>query len=172
MSDHYNSDDYQVYKNLAQTVRGEYLESFVGLEKMIDFFIALHFCPHPADRERAHELLDLIVCTDRITFEGKRQVFKFLVEKYNSVFCTNHKSVFKDLVDFMETRNILAHYVLYAGKDAIERFMENGAIQFVKFKNDRTFIQFTEQRISEKISLIVEYTTTIKDELLGDRLPI
>jgi len=171
MSDHYNSDQWLQCIALAKAMRAEFLESFVGLEKMIDFYLAFHFCPDPTDGTLAHELMDAIICTDRITFESKRQVFQFLVKKHNPGFYEKHKTIFSDLTEFMQTRNILAHYSIYTGTDAVESFTQNGNITFIKFKNDRSLITFTKEDIDDKISAMVEHSEAIAD-LLAEKFPM
>lgn len=146
---------YVHFTNEARRIRGEIIERAIYLEREIDKFIAAHFCK---TQEVKTEFIELIISTDRMTFEGKRQIFQFLVEKYHKDFLKKNQTIFKDISKVLEYRNKFAHYDLYGSFDAIQYFHERGSIFLVKFKNDTKHIEFTKAYM-EEMDILTSGTT-------------
>ncbi len=82
---------------------GEIISRTVNLERIIDTMIASYFCHDDTKRD---ELLKLVLCTERITFESKRQVLKWIFETYDN-------SILKHNQPFLKTCKIKASTETY-----------------------------------------------------------
>jgi hypothetical protein len=79
--------------------------------------------------------MSLILCTDRITFRAKLDVFRLILIKKYPQFLADNPNFYKDLVHYtIEERNIMAHYLFDTSEGYIEKFNNGGKIGFVKFK--------------------------------------
>src|SRR5258708_5064220 len=105
--------------DFATSVRGMIVSQTVVTERVIDIYISYHFCDTKTKRNR---LMDLVLSNERMTFEGKKQVFKVLTEKYDNVFVHKYPSIFRDLDEIMVKRNIYAHYLLDTSPAIINKF--------------------------------------------------
>jgi hypothetical protein len=145
-----------MYTEKAYKLRGEVINQTIQLERVMDAFIASHFC---SDETKRTELMILILCTERITFENKRQVLKWIVENHEKGLIEVHAKLFKNLQEIGEFRNLLAHTYL-----DIENFVDNvksAKIALKKYKNQIDIIKLTEKEINEKIKVIEFYTNVL-----------
>jgi hypothetical protein len=140
-------------------LRGRIIEQAITLERYMDYYIASHFCK---DNNLRREFMSLIVSTDRITFESKRQVLKVLIETYNKDFSAANPKIFSDLIKIMENRNQLAHYMINPSEESQKKFTNNGTITFKKFKNDLQDVEYSKQHVEELSNLISHYTDKLK----------
>lgn len=134
-------------KDKVINFRGSFLESFSGLESVMDLYIANHFSD---DVNIRADLLSLILKTHRITVESKRQVFDHISK---TKFPTRYKKfprTHKDIIALIETRNIIAHYQVDYSDEAIET--QDKQITFLKYKNIESKVYFTNN--DQKILLL------------------
>jgi len=117
--------------NYCSEIRGRLLGQIVFIEKMIDFYIAKHFCK---DDDYAIELVDLLLGDRFVSFESKRSVFDILIKKYNKEYYTDNKSIFEDLTYLQTQRNRYAHLIQDVGEEAVNKFILDKTIGLVKFK--------------------------------------
>ncbi len=110
---------------------------------MIDFRIAFYFSDNEA---KAYELMDVVIATNRITFENKVQIFKIIIERHKPEFIQSNPKIFNLIFDLIKERNVFAHYNMFSGDSALEKYQQ-GVFCFVKFKNDREIIEYTREKI-------------------------
>src|SRR5688572_29116737 len=97
-------DDQIACMQKAASRRGDFISLVVVLERMIEFYIAGHFCK---SKELKGELIDLIISTKRVTFESKIQILKVLFERHEKDFVDKNKNYHNNLVEIGEHRNVL-----------------------------------------------------------------
>ena len=96
--------------------------------------------------------MNLILGTDRVSFDSKRQIMEYVFKKFPD-FEVNNPDFFNDLERrIIPKRNIFAHYLLYMGQDAID--LDGEKIGLQKFKNQDTIIWYTIQELKDHIVLI------------------
>src|SRR5450755_4530417 len=124
-----------VNKMISESIkwRGTVVDKCIFLERCIDNYLAYFFCL--GNDEKGQQLIELILSTDRITFSGKQQVLKFVIDKYKMDFVAKYPNYNKDIVDLIQHRNIFAHYLLDTTNAGVIKFREDGTIGFLKFKN-------------------------------------
>ena len=149
--------DKENFNKDACTARGHILESCIKLELLIDFYIAKHFSD---DKIKNGELLNLILSAGRITFENKRLVFKFLIEKYNPAFVKSYPQFHTDLGKIIEHRNLFAHYSMDITSVGMKNY-EKGYLGFLKFRNQAKSIRYSKAEINKIIHLVSEYTQAV-----------
>jgi hypothetical protein len=151
-------DDHDILISEVKRQRGELISSVVLLEKWIDLYISHHFC----SGKKVWELMELIVATNRITFENKLQVFKVLLERHDKSFLDENKSIIKDVIKIIEVRNVFAHYIMFSGKSAIEKYTTASVMTFVKFKNDTTYEEYSIKEVNKYIRQSTDYTAKLR----------
>lgn len=144
-----------LYKEAAK-YRGEIINETIWLEKRMDDYIAYYFCD---DTDRNREMHLLFLGDNRMSFEGKKQIFDFIarthdIEWYQSYKSRRSTSVKKgsiamnnDMCYIMEKRNLLAHCVLDSSESA--RAKDIGVVSFVRYKNEEKKFEFTESIFRE-----------------------
>jgi len=138
--------------------RGKIINQAALLESVMDIYISRHFSKEPI---RQLEMIELILSSSRITFENKRQVFKFLVDKYEPEFAKRNKSYANDLDTLNRQRNIFAHYPLNVAIEANELFEKHRTISFIKFKNATALEIYNEKKIDQYLKLFNKMITQI-----------
>lgn len=123
-----------VYVYQAANTRGVLINHIILLERLVDSYIAEYFC---GVGNRSIELMDMILATRRITFDGKMQVLKMILDKQFSRELNKHSEYAKDLQLISNRRNQLAHFFLDPSPEAIERFIKTGAFTLLKIDNFR-----------------------------------
>jgi hypothetical protein len=120
----------------------------------MDAYIAAFLC---SEFERRQDLHLLILGNERMNFESKRQVFLQIIKKYNHKIFVEHPDIAKDIEKIIQERNILAHYLLDFGEEAMA--LPKGTIRFHKIKNDHTYLVYTGddiERLYNKIEAILD----------------
>ncbi len=133
--------------------RGEIIARVVYLERIMDAIIANYFCDND---NKIDEIRMLILSTERITYENKRQVLKWIYEKHQSDIFKSHPKIFKDMQEIGEFRNVLAHNHL-----DIDVFLKNeldGKTIIHKYKNKKYVVEITEPVFKEWVAKILKYT--------------
>jgi hypothetical protein len=155
---YYMEDDfqrnYENYSTLAFQRRGIIVNETILLERLIDYYIADHFCK---DDEKRAELMETIICTNRMIFENKIQVLKFLLEKHNKKVIDEHPKMIKDILEIIiPERNIFAHYWLVTTEE-ISGWVTTNKTVFIKYKNATEYIEYDTEKVSKIVSLINKY---------------
>jgi len=88
--------EYERYTNLAFHRRGVILNEVVMLERIIDEILANYFC---GTTPKKQELMELIICTNRMIFENKIQVLQVLLERHKPDFLKANPTIIKDIKD-------------------------------------------------------------------------
>lgn len=115
----------------AYTLRGCVVNESIFCERMVDEFLSNYFC---SDIKKKKDIMELLLCTDRITSENKRQVLKKIVENNHKDFSDKYPSLFSDMLKLYEERNIMAHYMLDTSENGIKAYRDEQKIGFVNFK--------------------------------------
>lgn len=134
--------------------RGEIIGLTIVLERYMDAYIASYFCN---TLEKRNDLMDFIICTDRISFRSKIDVLERILKKSDKE--KTHKSAINDLIDIMEKRNMFAHHHAYHDDASVDLFIKDGTISLVKVKNTRQRKTFTYKELTELTDKIRNYTT-------------
>ncbi len=136
---------YKDYTELAFKRRGLILNEVALLERLIDLYLAYHFC---GVTQKAMDLMNCILSTRYLTFEGKVQILKFI----NPNLLDEHPISFKNILEkIIPQRNIFAHYTLYTPNRKPGRQTDS---HFIKYNGTSEIITYTEQNINELHTLI------------------
>jgi hypothetical protein len=152
---------YPLIAPTAWTMRGLIINETIYLERLIDEFLGRHFCP---DKIKRSELFELILGNERISFESKRQILKFVMDKHFKTVVDTNKNIFSDLKEIIDERNFLAHQLLDTSDEAFNKLKEN-KIGFVKFRNSTETTWYDNDKINTIRKLIVAYIKLFSDEL-------
>ena len=160
---------------VAAEYRGSIINETIWLEKRMDDYIAYYFCD---DVNRTQEMHLLFWGDNRMSFEGKKQIFDYIARKHDLDWYKQYISLRSapvkkgsismnnDLCYIMEQRNILAHCVLDLRKDA--RNKEKGTVSFLRFKNEEKRFEFTVEIFNEiRMTLINLSSYFIEREIEG-----
>lgn len=110
--------------------RGEILALTVAIERQIDNYISQYFC---ADTKKSNELNELLLYTEKITLDMKRQIFTHLLKKNNSQFLKAHPDFLKYLEEIVPHRNVFAHLEVIDIRDLEQ--MDKKKLVFKKYSN-------------------------------------
>jgi hypothetical protein len=116
-------------ESTAMLFRGSVIQRACELELVIDLYIAQYFTK---DNQKIINYLQLI--SPRLTFDSKREIFNFLIKKYNPEFEEQFK-YHADLDKIIKQRNIFAHYVIDKSEFSIKAFEEKREVNFIKLKH-------------------------------------
>lgn len=142
---------YEKYTNLAFHRRGVILNETIMLERLIDEIIAHYFCGLSTKKQ---ELMELIICTNRMIFENKIQVLKVLLERHKPDFLKSNPTAINDITQkIIPERNIFAHYWLVTSSDMPDFLAKNQTV-FIKFKNTTEHIYYDDFSFSEVMTVI------------------
>ena len=103
-------------KNLL--FRGFIINSTIEIERKIDDLLAGFFC---ATEEKQNELKELLLFTERISFDHKREMLSNILQSKYPDFIEQNKSLIRDLEDIAPHRNRFAHLEIVLAKDLDEK---------------------------------------------------
>src|SRR6185437_15652066 len=146
--------------------RGTFLHHVSILEAYLNLYIANYFIGQQNPNKMA-ELQEVILGDERFSFNSTVQVFKHLAQKYDEEWYNSCKSLRPhdlknkphllnaDLIHIVENRNIFAHRILENyERDIFEKSKPDGAIRFVRLKDEAIPVDFTDDSFSLLIRLI------------------
>ncbi|MFZ4101202.1 MAG: hypothetical protein ACOYKR_04555 [Sphingobacterium thalpophilum] len=128
-------------------IRGFFITDTIVIERRIDNYLANYFCSKP--KYRRQELIEMILSSDSMTFEKKKNIFKVVLKKHQPTFEKEYPELFPFLNSIIENRNIFAHYLLDTSKEALKRYPND--IGFVKYKNDTVTIWFNNEQLKDHL---------------------
>jgi hypothetical protein len=160
-------------KNMMATAskyRGDILNEVSLLEYAIDRYICDYFVGDSLQKNE--DMKVAILGNNRMTLDGKKQVFEYLANKYDSSWTKNYKSIRSvkntnskkppkrhtlnsDLQFIISERNVIAHYIIDSSKDVLEQ--SEDVINFVRFKDEIKMFTYNK----EKVDLICNLTANI-----------
>ena len=152
------NDKQEMYFLRAFYLRGKIISDTIHLERKMDDYIASYFC---SDKEKKKDLMQSLLSTKRIVFENKRLIFDFIVNKNNPDWVIKYPKFKKDLIHIIEQRNIMAHYLLNTGSDAIETMEDK--MDFINFRDNVEIESFTKPRQADLIKKIEECMSAVED---------
>jgi hypothetical protein len=160
--------EYERYTNLAFQRRGVIINEVVLLERVIDEILAYYFC---GSNPKKQELMELIICTNRMIFENKIQVLKVLLEKHKPDFLKNNPTIINDITQkIIVERNIFAHYWLVTSAE-LSTFVKAKQTVFIKFKNTTEYIYYDNNSfaaICEVIAKAIKIFIAFQQANFGD----
>jgi hypothetical protein len=155
--------------HIAQ-VRGTVLGECITMERLMDEYIAGYFCNSV---EKKMELMDIIICTKRVTYESKAQILRAILDRQKPTMKSENKKIFNELMFIAERRNMLAHYLIDVSDQAIVDFLPTRTtITLTKFENVRSPVKFERTDIEEligKVHKITEMFIRLKDSVITDK---
>jgi hypothetical protein len=151
----------ELYFMRAYYLRGKIISDTIHLERKMDDYLASYFCN---DVEKKKDLMQSLLSTKRIIFENKRLIFDYVVNKANPDWVKKYPKFKNTLIKIIEQRNIMAHYLLKTGEDAIID-MET-KMDFINFRDNIEVESFDKKRQANLIRLI-ELCTVAIDELIS-----
>ncbi len=151
MTDEQFRFEYEHYTNLAFHRRGVIINEVVMLERIVDEILSNYFC---GTTPKKQELMELIICTNRMIFENKIQVLKVLLEKHKPDFLKANPTIINDIINkIIVERNIFAHYWLVTSKELSDFISKNQTV-FIKFKNTTEYIYYDDDKFETICRLI------------------
>jgi hypothetical protein len=142
------------YEQHIRNIRGHIIDKCILLERLIDIYIATHFCGHWT--QRTTELIELIIATNRMIWENKVQVFKILLERHKKAFLDTNPKLINIIIGIITHRNVFAHYMTMFGEESKDKFEKDKTITLVKFKNSVEYVTYTNDEIQKIYSDITD----------------
>ena len=158
-------DTFKEQTKLASLYRGVILHYFADIEHHIESIIMRYFC---ADDKRAKEFRSRILCDKIFIFELKEQTLKFIVEQnceegnkfdqFNKKFNPVKKkkkdappqTIWKDIDEVKEWRNILAHRKVFKREERADVFNKDD-IYFENFSDNKKVMEPKSDLMNRKI---------------------
>jgi hypothetical protein len=155
----------------ATFYRGAVLQHMANLELFLNTYIAFFFCGRGSNRFQ--DMLTLILGDERMSLSSKAQIFHQISTHHDVKWYNAYESIRippkekkgkytlnNDLIFVIEERNIFAHRVCdivgtMGGVDPVE----DGALRFMRFKNSIEPIDYTKEKFSELLKVILLITT-------------
>ena len=134
------------YTDRVILFRGDVIEHLSICEYFIDTYIS---CYLTNDRHKRDEVVNLILGTNRITLESKRQIYDYIIESNFPEDWVKYKPIRKILQNIIEERNVIAHY------SSEEHANNYNTIIFTKYKNVRSQKIYTELDQKELLRKII-----------------
>jgi hypothetical protein len=147
------------YLDDIRIIRGKIIEQAIYIERFIDYYIANYFC---GDKRKSFELIDIIISTNKITFDSKLEVFKTITEKYNNQFLINNPQLINRIRKIIQVRNVFAHHQAYLGDEALEKYEYQDVYTFIKFKNDTVVLEYSKIDIDNIYIECTEISTNLR----------
>jgi len=155
-----NKDTIQM---IVSKIRGTVMHNCIFVEKIMDEFISGYFCKE----DLKEDLMLFLLCTERITFRGKADIFRLIIEKESNKerfaeFIKENPTIFDDLTEYvLEERNIFAHYLFDSTEGYKERYENERKIRFIKFKVSKKnpaiqYLEYDNDRILEVQRIIMK----------------
>ena len=143
--------EYHQYTDLAFHRRGVIINQTIMLERIIDDIIANYFC---GQTKKKMELLELIISTNRMIFENKMQILKFILKNNNPTFLKENEKAVSDILNIIiPERNIFAHYWLETSKKLTD-YLKDQKTVFIKFKDTTDYIEYDEAKFINIVKTI------------------
>lgn len=146
----------------AYKYRGQIINDLIYLERLIDEAISRHLC---AEEDKKTELMELILCNEKIGFYNKILVFEYIFKKHKKNFVSNNTNIFSDLKKLIDERNIAAHFLLDTSENGRLSFQEKGIIGFVKFRNSTETLWRTQENYLEFHKKTANYIKSLSEYL-------
>ncbi len=122
---------------IAMEMRGNFIHQFIRVEMLFDIIITSYFCD---DKKKANELGYRLISTKLTSFDTKHTIVSFIVSNSYLELLKQHPTLFEDITELNNLRNVLAHQQLFTIKDVIEKF-DGEIITFVKFDVKRQIMK-------------------------------
>jgi hypothetical protein len=156
-------DKHSIIQQNVANIRGSVIQNCVMVEKIMDEFISGYFCKE----NLKEDLMTFLLCTERITFRGKSDIFKLIIEKKENAarfaeFKKENPSIHNEITEYiLEERNIFAHYLLDTAEGYIDRYEKHGIIRFIKFKVSKEkpavhYLEYNNDRIQKIHKTIIK----------------
>jgi hypothetical protein len=142
--------EYNDLQEKSYTIRGKIIGNVIQFERMIDDYIATYFFPDGMSDLKFRELQLYILCSDKMTMAGKREVLLHLLNTHFNDWQEKYPKFKRYSMDIIETRNVVAHHnilVMTLGDDPT-------GVTFMKEKNKISFSTLTDTAVNEIVEKI------------------
>lgn len=144
----------------AALIRGYFINAVTYIEKLIECYIAGHLCNN---RDRADEMIELLIGDRFVSFESKRTAFESIFKKHHSTLYKADKDKFEKLTTIQNQRNRFAHLIVSTNKEAQEKYIKDKAIGFVKFGEKTKPIWYEDKDTKTLMEILDEVSLWLKD---------
>lgn len=153
----------------ASDIRGAIINDTILLERYIDEYIARYMT---TTQEKKLDLMEMILCTNRMTYSGKTEVFVEILVKTGSPLVASGKKSFLDgLKKIGSIRNFLAHHLLDTSDEGIKLWTDQTTIQFIRFDKESKPFAYNQDKINEAHRLLEKYVGIVGGLLVDTPLP-
>lgn len=143
--------------NYAIEFRGKFLNTFCLMESFIDDIIDIYFSHFNIDiKEKVGKQ------RSEIGIREKKQLFKICLDNYQTLKNVNIEKIWGNLINIINTRNHLAHWMVDTSEDSI-KLLENNRIRFVDRKERQILEEdvFDAKKVTKYVMKIESLTTEI-----------
>lgn len=151
------SENYWKTRDTAIKFRSEILHEVTFLEKIIDTYLANHFCNGIS--KRVEDMEFHVFGDNRISFDSKRQIFYEIAIKYDKAWYNSFKPMKKENLNnelsyIITERNKLAHLIIDTDSDIIDSDLPIDEVTLLRFLGNVKPSQFNHQLLGEIIQMI------------------
>lgn len=145
--------DLLLMKSKSSLWRGTYITEYTFLEICMSEYISRYFTKI---EEKRNDLMNLFLC-EKVSFETKRVAFEYILKKKNPNILIEYPDMVKDIIELMNHRNIIAHYMLDSSESGISLFNKN-ELSFIKFshKNNPNIV-VSDARMKQLMDNLIKY---------------
>lgn len=151
-------------------LRGKILSDTVEIERKVDNFLSLYFC---STDEKKNELCELLLFTERITFDIKKQMMYAILQNHYKPFLIENPDLIAGLEELIPHRNIFAHLEVDKEESFVDGESENQKVVFKRYKGGKNKpITYTIKDVTKiggnmgKISKLMDYLVTAMPPLV------
>lgn len=151
-----NLKKFHKLESLACVARGHIIHRTANFEMSINIFLANHFAK---DKQTGNELLSSLLCTNRITFMAKVEVFWQVVESHHPKFIKAKPKYKTEMKEIAEIRNQFAHLCIDVTESGLQK---TGVVALAKWKKGDVHIKnYTLAHVNIIVDRIYDYTDEI-----------
>lgn len=146
------SKEYWVKRDLAVKIRGEILHEMSFLERIVDTYLAMHFCN--CDTEKVKQMQLHVFGDNRMAFDAKRQIFFEIASVHDKSWYKSYKPSVKENLNnelsyIITERNKLAHLIIDTDEN-----LPVDEIVFLRFLNDIKEFKYDKLKTRDMVTLI------------------
>lgn len=153
----------QEIEHYVAVFRGSFLNTMTFIERIIELFIANHFCKE----EKQIEFTDFLLGEKHISFDAKKSAFYQILEKHHKDLYDSKKDMLV-LIEYVQPeRNKIAHYMICLNDEAIEKFKVDktfGLLQYYEKKQPIWFDVAKQTKISDSMTKLMAWFQVVKNE--------
>jgi len=125
-----NDEKYRILDEKSISMRGAIIARTIEVEMLIDKYLSYYFCENFS---RAEQLTELVLCSDRLSFNSKVEILLSLLKNNNEEFYNSNKIFVKKMLEIGPDRNVFAHSINLTHDDE-GNVLDSDVIGFERFK--------------------------------------